>query len=158
MSYILVHPCCIGTPFPKILIGNCSSSLTWKANQKQPLQASKELVFLSSLGISCHCYNAGWPSSFSELEGFGWQFAIDHGHFVWNISTIFTTAVHLPTCVPAKLPLIHTSLKTQEFGLALALAPTKPQLDLHNIPTKSHMNKHTHVPAHTQTQMVSRRK
>lgn len=53
--------------------------------------------------------------------------------------------------------LIHRSLKMQEFGLALTLAPTKPQLDrgiLHNIPTKSHMNKHIHVPAHTQTQMA----
>lgn len=53
--------------------------------------------------------------------------------------------------------LIHRSLKTQEFGLTLALAPTKPQLDsgiLHNIPIKSHVKKHIHMPTHRQTQMV----
>lgn len=53
--------------------------------------------------------------------------------------------------------LFHRSLKRQEFGLALVLTWTKPQLDsgiLHNIPAKSHMNKHTHMPAHTHKQMV----
>lgn len=54
---------------------------------------------------------------------------------------------HMCSCQAA---LIHRSLKTQEFGLALTLAPTKPQLDLPNIPTKSHMDKHIHMPAHTQ--------
>lgn len=52
--------------------------------------------------------------------------------------------------------LIHTSLKKQEFDFAHTLALTKPQLEsgfLHNIPTKSHMNKHNHMPVHTNIQM-----
>lgn len=59
-----------------------------------------------------------WPSSsFSKFGGFSCHFTIDHKYFVWNISTIFTTAVRLPACVPAKLPCFTEVLRGRNLAL-----------------------------------------
>lgn len=63
-----------------------------------------------SSGLAPHATTLSWPF-------FGWQVTIDHGCFVWNISTIFTTAVHLPPYVPAKMPWFTEVLRHRNLAL-----------------------------------------
>lgn len=71
-------------------------------------------------GISCHWLKS---SLFPRFPGSGisCQLTIDHEYFVWNISTIFTTAAQLPTCVPAKLPWFTEVLRRRNLPLPLNL-------------------------------------
>lgn len=45
------------------------------------------------------------------------QLTIDHEHFVWNISAIFITAVHLPACALAKAPWFTEVLRCRNLAL-----------------------------------------
>lgn len=48
-----------------------------------------------------------------------------------------------------QVALIHRSLKTQEFGLPLACAPTKPQLDSGNLHNNKSYTYNKHICTHT---------
>lgn len=59
-------------------------------------------ILSSPVSLSCSC-----------------QLTIDHEYFVWNISAIFITAVHLPAHVPAKLPRFTEVLRCRNLALPL---------------------------------------
>lgn len=144
-----MHLCCIGTPLPKTLIRkSCSTHTCWQI-KSNPCKCPRN--WFSSPALASHATALSWPSSF--FSKFGVWLPVYHRSWILCLKYLD----NLYNCCPfahmcsCQVALIHRSLKTQEFGLALALAPTKPQLDLHNIPTKSHMNKHIHMPTHTNT-------
>lgn len=60
------------------------------------------VLFLCTHSMPLNCARASFFLSWFPEFNLGWQIAIDHGYSVWHISAIFTTAVHLPTCFPAK--------------------------------------------------------
>lgn len=73
-----------------------------------------------------NCARASFFSSWFPGFSLGWQIAIDHGYSVWHISAIFTTAVHLPTCVPAKTFWFTELLNQRNFACPHAATSSVP--------------------------------
>lgn len=81
-------------------------------------------LFLHSMPLNCAgaSFFLSWFPEFS----LGWQIAIDHGYSVWHISAIFTTAVHLPTFVPAKTFWFTELLTQRNFACPRAATSSGP--------------------------------